>query len=84
MSEQIGWRNVLKRIKAEAPHWGSVLPTLPRKIDAFLMHDINQVTELKIELNRLQAEHRKQIRAFHLLITALLSAIVLALWQMNK
>jgi len=84
MSEQIGWRSVLKRIKTEAPHWGAVLPTLPRKIDAFLMHDVNQVAELKIELNRLQAEHRKQSRAFRLLITALLSAIVLALWQMNK
>ena len=84
MSEQIGWRSVLKRIQTEAPNWGAVLPTLPRKIDAFLMHDPHQVAELKIELSRLQIAHKKQIRAFRLLITGLLSAILLALWEFNK
>jgi ubiquinone biosynthesis protein len=81
MSEQIGWRSVIKRIKIEAPHWGAVLPTLPRKIDAFLKHDINQVTELKAELILLQAEHQKQKRLFRIWITVLLCLGALVLWH---
>jgi len=72
MSEQIGWRSVLKRIKTEAPNWGAVLPTLPRKIDAFLTHDINQATELKLEIYRLKSLHEKQIRLIYVLILILI------------
>ena len=68
VSEQIGWRSVFKRIKKEAPHWGAVLPTLPRKIDAFLTQDFNQSAELKLELNRLKAEHKKQSRLINILV----------------
>jgi ubiquinone biosynthesis protein len=30
MSEQIGWRGLLRTIKQEAPHWAVLLPKLPR------------------------------------------------------
>ena len=30
MNEQIGWRGVLDRLKAEAPHYGKLIPQLPR------------------------------------------------------
>jgi ubiquinone biosynthesis protein len=30
MSEQIGWRGLLERFKAEAPHYSQLLPQLPR------------------------------------------------------
>jgi ubiquinone biosynthesis protein len=33
MSEQVGWRGLLERLRQEAPYWSTVLPQLPR-----LMH----------------------------------------------
>ena len=30
MSEQMGWRGLLKSLKTEAPQWASILPQLPR------------------------------------------------------
>jgi hypothetical protein len=73
---QIGWRSVLKRIKTEASHWGAVLPTLPRKIDAFLTHDINQAAELKLEVSRLKSLHEKQTRVINVLILILIGLVL--------
>jgi ubiquinone biosynthesis protein len=30
MSEQVGWRGFIERVKQEAPYWGTILPQLPR------------------------------------------------------
>ena len=30
MSEQIGWRGLLRHVREEAPEWGVLLPQLPR------------------------------------------------------
>ena len=30
MSEQVGWRGLVERVKQEAPYWSTVLPQLPR------------------------------------------------------
>ena len=79
MSEQIGWRSVLKRIKTEAPHWGAVLPTLPRKIDAFLTHDINQTAELTLEVSRLKVLHEKQRRLIYALIALVFIVSVISI-----
>ena len=80
MSEQIGWRSVFKRIKAEAPHWGAVLPTLPRKIDAFLTQDAQQFAELKLELARLKTSHHQQTVILTMLIAAMLCLCIFAIW----
>ena len=84
MSEQIGWRSILKRIKTEAPHWGAVLPTLPRKIDAFLTQDLKQSTELKQELLRLKTEHHKQTRLVKLLVAVTIGLALFCLVQLKN
>jgi len=84
MSEQIGWRSVLKRIKTEAPHWGAVLPTLPRKIDAFLTHDINQAAELKLEVSRLNDLHQKQTRLINVLSAVLIGLALFGIFKLNQ
>ena len=30
MSEQVGWRGFIERVRQEAPYWGTLLPQLPR------------------------------------------------------
>jgi len=75
MSEQIGWRSVLNRIKAEAPAWGAILPTLPSTIDAFLRRDNN--SELISELKKLKRQQQHQTVALRLISLALLALLAL-------
>jgi len=82
MSEQMGWRSVLKRIKTEAPYWGAVLPTLPRKLDAFLTQDLDKVQQLKQQVTELQAAHEKQKRLTQLLATTVLGLLIFGVWQL--
>jgi ubiquinone biosynthesis protein len=39
MSEQIGWRGVLRSLKSEAPRWAATLPQLPRLLHRALSSD---------------------------------------------
>jgi ubiquinone biosynthesis protein len=80
MSEQLGWRSVIKRIKAEAPHWGAVLPTLPRKIDAFLTQDLEKNQQLKNQLAELKEAHQQQNRLINLLGFTVLSLLAIGVW----
>lgn len=84
MSEQIGWRSVLKRIKAEVPHWGAVIPTLPRKIDAFLTHDINQAATFKMELTQLKAKHKKQTQIMYVLVLTIACLVAFGIFQLKN
>ncbi len=38
MNEQIGWRGLLERFKAEAPHFSKLIPQLPRLAHQALIH----------------------------------------------
>lgn len=83
VSEQIGWRSVLKRIKAEVPHWGAVLPSLPRKIDAFLTQDLGKVEALSQALAQLKAEHKKQNRLISVLLLVIVGLMTLGVLQLT-
>jgi ubiquinone biosynthesis protein len=39
MSEQVGWRGLVRRIGNELPFWSELLPQLPRLVQQFLAHD---------------------------------------------
>ena len=54
MSEQVGWRGFLRQIREEAPHWGMLLPQVPRLIHRLLAEDATR--GLKSELLELKAE----------------------------
>ncbi|MCL2830279.1 MAG: ubiquinone biosynthesis regulatory protein kinase UbiB [Betaproteobacteria bacterium] len=73
MSEQLGWRGILKAISQEAPHWARTLPQLPR-----LMHQALSAPpppDYPELLTRLIATQKRQNRLLAL-IAALLAALV--------
>jgi len=73
MSEQVGWRGLLRRIRQEAPYWSTLLPQLPRLIHGALTED--RIQALKQELQQLRAEYKEQNK--WLSVIALLLAIML-------
>ncbi|PKO84431.1 MAG: ubiquinone biosynthesis regulatory protein kinase UbiB [Betaproteobacteria bacterium HGW-Betaproteobacteria-11] len=79
MSEQVGWRGLVRNLKREAPQWAGFLPALPR-----LMHQAltgERSAALLAELAALRAEEAKN-RRYLALISALLCALfLLILWR---
>jgi ubiquinone biosynthesis protein len=78
MSEQVGWRGLLRRIRHEAPYWSTLLPQLPRLIQRELTED--RVQALKQELQQLRAEQHEQTRWLSViagLLAAMLAVLIL-------
>lgn len=85
MSEQVGWRAILKTIKKELPHIAQVMPQMPRLAHQFLtqtnqaelnapMHDaINKL----IQTQQLQALWQKRL-VFSIIIFALIEVLIIA------
>ncbi len=73
MSEQIGWRGLVRALRREAPYWTSTLPQLPRLVHRALAED--RLGELRISIERLAAESARR----NDLLTALLVAVLVAL-----
>ena len=72
MSEQVGWRGWLERLRQEAPHWGMVIPQLPRLAHMALSRV--PASRLDREVARLVAQQRWQNRWLAAI------ALTLALW----
>ncbi|HLX80396.1 MAG TPA: ubiquinone biosynthesis regulatory protein kinase UbiB [Burkholderiales bacterium] len=58
MSEQIGWRGLLRNLRREAPYWAQTLPTIPRLLHRLLAED--RAAGLQAALERLAAENRRR------------------------
>src|SRR5262249_36422916 len=71
MSEQVGWRGLLRNVRREAPYWASTLPQLPRLVHRLLAED--RLGDLRAAVDRLTAEHA---RRSHLLAALLVVAFV--------
>ena len=79
MSEQVGWRGLLRRVRVEAPNWSTLLPEIPRLVHRYLNDTSNQQLQQKMLL--LVNEQKQQtvlLAAIALLLTALLAALVWA------
>ena len=74
MSEQLGWRGVLKGMQQEAPQWARTLPQLPRLVHQALARPPR--ADLAPQLERLIAVQHQQNR--WLLVIALLLALIAA------
>jgi len=74
MSEQLGWRGVLRNLQNEAPRWVNMLPQLPRLVHRALAADHGAGIERA--LDRLAAEQKRNNRIIVKL--ALLLAALLA------
>ena len=86
MSEQIGWRSVLQNLRSELPHWGKILPQMPRLLHQQLRQ--NHEYPMTRELRELIVEQRRhtwllRIVAVTLVVLVLSQLISLtALWPM--
>jgi ubiquinone biosynthesis protein len=49
MSEQIGWRGLVRRIGEELPFWSELLPQLPRLTEQFLARDPEAALRLHVD-----------------------------------
>ncbi len=80
MSEQVGWRGLMRAVKKEAPFWAQTLPELPRLVHRLLQED--RIGALQQAVERLSAENRRRNRllnAIALSAAALLAVLALAL-----
>jgi ubiquinone biosynthesis protein len=73
MSEQVGWRGLVRRVQEEAPTWAVVLPQLPR-----LLHQaINQQVAAQQPASTLAVlEERRQTNRMLAIIAGLLAALL--------
>lgn len=78
MSEQMGWRGVVDNFRNEAPHWGKVLPQLPRLVHEHLLR--NESAKLN---ERLEALEKQQQRRNTLLFWGTAAVVLLALLQLG-
>jgi ubiquinone biosynthesis protein len=58
MSEQIGWRGLVRRVAQEAPNWGVWLPQMPRLMYRALAERREEAIET--HLARVARESRRQ------------------------
>jgi ubiquinone biosynthesis protein len=58
MSEQVGWRGLLRRIRTEAPNWSTLLPEIPRLVHRHL--NATGGERLQQQLQQLIDEQRQQ------------------------
>ncbi|MBV9191455.1 MAG: ubiquinone biosynthesis regulatory protein kinase UbiB, partial [Betaproteobacteria bacterium] len=76
MSEQVGWRGLLRTLRHEAPYWASTLPQLPRLVHRALADD--RLGELRASVERLTAENARRNDLLTALLVAALAALILS------
>jgi ubiquinone biosynthesis protein len=77
MSEQTGVRSLVESLQAEAPHWGKLLPQLPRLLHEQLVR--NDAGTLALQLQALLTAQRRRNR---LLRWATAALVLLAILQL--
>ena len=61
MSEQLGWRGLVRQLKKEGPQWTGMLPQLPRLIHRALENDPSaRLQDIETAINRLNRTQRFQ------------------------
>ncbi|MGZ8228471.1 MAG: ubiquinone biosynthesis regulatory protein kinase UbiB [Burkholderiales bacterium] len=76
MSEQIGWRGLVRRVRDEAPNWAVALPKLPRLVQQALAQ---QAAGPSADLTLAMLAERRRTNRLLTLIALLLAAIGLGL-----
>jgi ubiquinone biosynthesis protein len=78
MSEQVGWRGLVRTVRREAPFWAQTLPAIPRLVHRLL--DEDRIGRLEAALERLSETGRRRNRLLAALVglgAALLAALLL-------
>ncbi|MEO1766329.1 ubiquinone biosynthesis regulatory protein kinase UbiB [Thiobacter aerophilum] len=79
MSEQVGWRALVRHVKQEAPRWAALLPALPRRLEEALVRD--PLPALQQGFARLLAEQKRRNRWLAVIAGLLALLVVIALWS---
>jgi ubiquinone biosynthesis protein len=81
MSEQIGWRGVIKSLKQEVPYWAATVPQLPRLLHRALAADrFGQLDRALAQLAAQNARRNRLLAALVAVLVALLAAQLFALF----
>jgi ubiquinone biosynthesis protein len=74
MSEQVGWRGLLRHLKTEAPQWGVLLPQLPRLLHKRLAGQAPEGLPAAVQaLVRSQRQQNRLLAAILLVLLAILA-----------
>jgi ubiquinone biosynthesis protein len=78
MSEQVGWRGLLKVLKQEAPSYATLLPQLPRLIHQRL-HEKNSRSEMDSTMRQLLAQQKRRNFLLLVIVVILVTQMVWAM-----
>jgi ubiquinone biosynthesis protein len=78
MSEQVGWRGLLRTLRREAPYWSQTLPAIPRLLHQLLAQD--RAGGLQAALERLSAENRRRNRLLAGVLAVAVAVLALQLF----
>ncbi len=83
MSEQVGWRALIRQVQEEAPFWSATIPQLPRLIHRALNED--RVAPLQKTVEHLQHQQRQLRRTLGLMaaLFAVSTALVVLLFWLR-
>jgi ubiquinone biosynthesis protein len=75
MSEQVGWRGLLRTVRREAPFWAQTLPAIPRLVHRLLAED--RAGGLLAALERIDAQNRRRNELLAALLVVLTAGLIL-------
>ena len=75
MTEQIGWRGLVRTLRREAPYWANTLPQLPRLVHRALAED--RLGALRLAVERLATENARRNDLLAALFVVVLVALIL-------
>ncbi|MDH3320491.1 MAG: ubiquinone biosynthesis regulatory protein kinase UbiB [Betaproteobacteria bacterium] len=75
MSDQIGWRSLVRALRQEAPTWAATLPQLPRLAHRLLAED--RLGALREALAQLAEQNRRRNRLLAALVAVLAAGLIL-------
>src|SRR4051794_32861321 len=75
MSEQIGWRGLLRNLRQEAPYWANTLPQIPRLVHRVLAED--RLGTLREAVERLAVQNKRRNDLLLALVAVLAAGVAL-------
>ncbi len=80
MSEQVGWRGLLRTVRHEAPFWAQTLPAIPRLLHRLLAED--RAGGLQAAIERLAAENRRRNDLLAALLAVVAAGLIIVAMSM--
>ena len=82
MKEQIGWRGFLKTLRAEAPHYATLLPQLPRLLHQCL-HE-NPIAQIENALREWAVQKKRENQLLVLIAVLLVTLLIVVISVLLK